>query len=365
VVSGDVLFKSPEKPHDTDFRLHAREAFLSYTNESMELKIGQQIIPWGKSDGINPTDYLSAKDYTFLNPDDEVRRIGAPSVLLGITPKKGASPVNFQFVLQTRPAWSRLLIADSSIPTGVTVQKNPSELPLISQEGLQFATKISYFAPQFDFSLSYFRGSVAMPYFDWTGSAVVAKHAIESAVGGDASFTYDTYVFRFESALHMPDNGTDQNIDFGTVQPWHWDSVVGAERPVGDDFRIQIQGFYRNNLYYKNPADFVGATPQITAVKRALGRANALILNYLQKEQVGSTLRFAYEPESSQWSSDVFLIGYFGSGNDFLLRPQISFKPIEGLRLLTGADLYGGVATRPLGSLKEFSSYFFEAKYVF
>jgi hypothetical protein len=365
VTSADITLKSPEKPNQNDFRLRARELYASISNSSVDLKVGQQIIPWGKSDGINPTDYLTAKDYTFLNPDDEVKRIGAPSVYLNITPRSGASPVNFTFVLQTRAPRSQLLIADASIPTGVTVQKKSANLPLISADGFQFAGKISYLASNLDFSLSYFRGYSPMPYFDWNGTAIVPVNAIETAVGTDFSISHDAYVFRLESALHMPDNGTDQNADFGTVQPWRIDSVLGAERPIGDNFRIQVQGLYRKHLYFKNPAEYVGATPQITAIKRATGRANALILNYLQQNQLGSTIRLAYEPESSKWGSDLFLIGYFGSGNDYFLRPQVNFRPAEGWRLVAGADLYGGVASRPLGSLKDFSSYFFEAKYVF
>jgi hypothetical protein len=59
------------------------------------------------------------------------------------------------------------------------------------------------------------------------------------------------------------------------------------------------------------------------------------------------------------------MVGYFAGGESFLLRPQIGYTPVTNLKLVTGADLYGGNPNRPLGALKDRSHAFFEAKYVF
>ena len=65
----------------SQFNVGLREAWISYAKNGWEAKLGQQIIPWGKSDIINPTDFLTAKNYTFFNPDQEVRRLGDEQLL--------------------------------------------------------------------------------------------------------------------------------------------------------------------------------------------------------------------------------------------------------------------------------------------
>src|SRR6478736_3803234 len=72
-----------------------REAYAGYAKNGWDVRLGRQILPWGKTDVFNPTDFLSAKDFTFFNPDPEVQRIGATSLWLTWTPAQGSSPFNF------------------------------------------------------------------------------------------------------------------------------------------------------------------------------------------------------------------------------------------------------------------------------
>ena len=57
-----------------------REAFVTFASGPFELKAGRQIIAWGRADGINPTDNLTAQDLTLLAPDDSDRRLGSTAV---------------------------------------------------------------------------------------------------------------------------------------------------------------------------------------------------------------------------------------------------------------------------------------------
>lgn len=85
----DFLYRDLNHPTETSVFYQLREAYVSYLSEGSDLRAGQQIIPWGKSDGINPTDYFTAKNYTLLNPDDEVKRTGAPALNWIFTPEAG------------------------------------------------------------------------------------------------------------------------------------------------------------------------------------------------------------------------------------------------------------------------------------
>ncbi len=54
-----------------------REGYLNYTAGDADLRIGKQIIVWGRADGINPTDNLSPRNYTLLVPENDDQRMGA------------------------------------------------------------------------------------------------------------------------------------------------------------------------------------------------------------------------------------------------------------------------------------------------
>jgi hypothetical protein len=185
----------------------------------------------------------------------------------------------------------------------------------------------------------------------------------QTALGADGSFTASEYIIRFESALLMPDNGKETDPLAGSVEPWHWDSVLGVERPIGDDFRAQIQLLYRWHLSF--PGLAITGNPLLDSLQSGIARANALILNYQYRGNPGATFRFSYASDHSDFSGDVFLIGYFGYGQDFLLRPQVAYAPISNLKFTLGADVYGGNDSRPLGALKNRSHGFFETRYLF
>ena len=356
-----------EFPNHYSQNLFFREAYLSYSDESSELKMGQQIISWGKSDGINPTDYLSAKNYKFLNPDEEVKRQGSVSLNYSYTPNQGASPFNYQFVFQANHPETKLLIPEQKLPTGINFKADSEAAPIFSNDAMEFAFKVSYLKSSYDFSLSYFHGFAHLPeyFFNPVTLSIVPFHPKENAFGGDASFTWNDFIWRAESALILLENGSESDPLRGLVEPNHWDSVVGVERPFLSDFRVQLQMLYRYHFAWQAPQDFQAQNQALTQIYRAVGSANALLLNYLEASNLGATLRIAFSNETSNWSADLFLLGYFSTNQDYLLRPEIAYKIMDNAKLTLGADLYGGSANRPLGALKSKSVAFFEAKILF
>jgi hypothetical protein len=66
-----------------------REAYVGSSKGGFEIRAGKMILPWGKSDVFNPTDYHTAKNLSFFNPDDEVRRVGGSSLEILFTPNEG------------------------------------------------------------------------------------------------------------------------------------------------------------------------------------------------------------------------------------------------------------------------------------
>ena len=361
----DGFLKSIENPGHASVRGRIREAYGSFLGQGIEIRLGQQIIPWGKSDGVNPTDYFTAKDYTLLNPDEEVRRIGAPSLNVSYTPKDGASPITVQVVVQATHPETRLLIPDSAVPANLHFSKYGDSPGPFGATGAEAGVKLAWQSATFDASISAFRGYSHFPQyvFNSTTLSVAPIRPLESAVGGDASFTLGNQIIRLETALLMPDNGKSTDPLSGIVEPWHWDSVLGVERPLGDDFRIQLQVLYRWHLNYSTAA--ATGSPSLDAIRSGISQANQLILNWQHRGNPGATFRAGYQSEHSNFTGDLFLIGWFGSGKDFLFRPQAGWTPATNWKLSLGADFYGGDPSRPLGALSSRSDAFFEAKRMF
>ncbi len=53
------------------------------------------------------------------------------------------------------------------------------------------------------------------------------------------------------------------------------------------------------------------------------------------------------------------------NGQDYLVRPKVSYAATDRLKYTLGADFYGGPSERFLGSLSPYNSIFGEAKYSF
>jgi hypothetical protein len=56
--------------------LQIREAYLDLYLGKVDLRIGKQISPWGRADGLNPTDNLTPSDYFVRSPDYDDLRLG-------------------------------------------------------------------------------------------------------------------------------------------------------------------------------------------------------------------------------------------------------------------------------------------------
>ena len=87
-VSGDAAFKfygegwiSREDGggDDTSDR-RLREAYGQLSYGPLELRAGWQMFPWGRSDGLNPTDNLTPRQLTLLTRDLDDQRFGTPAL---------------------------------------------------------------------------------------------------------------------------------------------------------------------------------------------------------------------------------------------------------------------------------------------
>lgn len=353
----------------THLRNRLREGYLEYFQNGWQLRVGKQIIPWGKSDGINPTDFFSAKESNFLHHDSEVTRVGGVSLLSSFTPNLGSAPWSFTAVIQPIFPEASYLVPPSALPTGVTLSE--AMAPERSFRNTELAGKMAYSGESWDSSLTYFYGFDHRPELTKISHTLLsptdlrirlgrAFHRIR-AFGMDASLSQGHWVYRLESAYTITENDRGENP---LITPTHLDSVIGAERPLGERFRVHGQFVSRFFPRHRDPRQATGADAISTRINQQIAAANALLQQYQSKWETAATLRVGYTQELIGLSAELLLYKSLNE-SDYYLRPLVSYALAESLRAYLGYDFYGGSTNRPLGSLQSYNAVFAELKYSF
>jgi hypothetical protein len=371
VYQGD-LFANARLTGDrsgTHLRNRLREGWAEYFANGLEIRAGKQIIPWGKSDGINPTDFLSAHESSFLNHDAEVTRVGGVDLLVNFTPDSGASPWSLTAVAQPIFPAGDYLVPPAALPAGVSLRGTDD--PDRTARNWEAAGKLAYAGSGWDFSASYFHGFDHHPIFSELSHVTISPlatfvnvHRIferENAVGADASLSSGSWILRAESAYHFTQNDSGANP---LLTPSHWDLVAGAERPFAEKFRVQAQFVSRYFPSWQDPNSMLGADAVSTVINREIAGANALLQQYQHKWGTASTLRVSYTLEDPSFTAEVLWYEGLNDG-DYYLRPMVSYGFLDFLRVYLGLDQYGGPADKSVGSLQSYNAIFAELKAVF
>lgn len=344
-------------------RGEVKELWLERDRSGLRFQLGQIITSWGRSDAVNPTDYLTAKDFRILSTHEEIRRQGAPGFRATYVPNEGSSPLEVTLAWNARHPQTKLLIPTAAIPSGLTVQTEPAT-PNLFGDRQEWALKFAHLTPGWDASLSLFDGRTHFGQFIWDGTTVTLQYLKVRALGGDFSVTFDQFVLRGESAYFFYDTGKAGLGGQSLTEPNHWDSVLGIERALGDRFRVIAQLLYRVHPSLRNSQEFIGANPVETTIVRGVANANAVIQNYPEHAKLGATLLLSYASEDTNWGGELAAMGNF-LGGDYVLRPKLSRKIMDSMRLTLGMDYYGGPVDQPFGALRDYRSVFFEGTVTF
>lgn len=336
---------------EEELRIALREAYVSLRKRGWLLRAGQQILPWGASDVINPTDFLTARDLRFFVVDNEQSRKGALSLLFAhATPR-----FEVKLVATPRFVGSNVLVPSAALPAGVSLaEPAPIEADMKDTE---LAAKLKLSGRGWDIALLAFRGWNHTPELELvsaTDTEIVLRHTHRRIVAGglDGSASVGKFVFRAEGSYVIPLDNTEGE-DISRLPPMAF-AVIGVERPLGDRLRVQAQLIGRHYPYWRDPADEMDP----------VAATNALFLDYQDQRRPSATLRVAYQSEEGRLEAEIFGAMNF-LGNDFLVRPLLGWRPVETVTLQVGVDVYGGPDDRPLGALNPFSGAFGQVSYTF
>jgi hypothetical protein len=364
--------------HEQRAFLDLREAYVNAYVGPLDLRLGQQIIVWGRADAFNPTNNTSALDLSMHSPVEDDRRIGNVALRAFLN----FEPFRLEGVWQ--PIYVPSELPGGFVPDFVTLSTPIPDLRVDKSLG---GGRLHLEVPAFEASVSYLYGYAPMPGFALasflTGRFpevhVERRPYTHHVVGADFSTAFgEVFALRGEAAYRRPVDwentlwaprpdlqyvaGVDRN--FGSVSViaqymgryvFDWALVPDSSDPVNEDA-------------LRNFGDVI--TPQIEAEIAARINSQLAPLNqtlYSQRHEVQhlATLRI-------EWLllHDTLSLSALGMMNftteEALLFPKLMYKMSDALSTSIGAELYSGPERTLFGLIEaELSAGYAELRYAF
>ncbi|MBI3523715.1 MAG: hypothetical protein HY066_04190 [Betaproteobacteria bacterium] len=326
------------------------EAYATVHFDKADLRLGKQIVAWGRADGINPTDNLTPRDLTVALPFEEDQRFGATAIKFDAY----LSPNHTLTVFMTpffKPAKIPLPTASRSIR-----EITPARTLANSELGL----KLDKVGEGFDWSASYFHGFSLLPDLRFLGGNA-AGPVLESyydrinVLGADFARNFGRYGLRGE--LAYVDTRDKAGTDPGVKNPYlFW--IVGIDRTFFENLNVNIQ-FFQRRVRRHHAAEEI-AEP----VQRGIALQNAILDG--QRDRISNGISFRV---GDKWFNDTLEAEIFAVVNatrhDGFIRPLLTYAFSDHWKGTVGAEIYRGAADTQFGSLKPKRGMFAELRYGF
>jgi hypothetical protein len=343
------LLEAPEKDLKRgDFFTEINELNLRYQLSGLTIKAGQQTTSWGKSDGLNPTDFLSGRRNILLGAEDLETRRGHLSTMVEWIPNAGDSPWNLQQWVVINHATTDVLL-NSKLTQGVVEleeeKKNPSP---------ELATKVSYQGSGFEAEYIYFQGVNKTPLFrEKARSLFPLKLTLEphyvrqEAHGLNVVKDMEESVLRLEAAFVRR---LDIEAHDYIKTPNRLDVVIGMEKSFFTNHRVNMQLVGHHYPDYKENFTTDQLFQQVKLFNRTLQAQH-------QQTRLGYLLTYQFEPlEMNQWKVHLSWLNYLYQESASVLSPEVEYELSSGLRAKAFALLFNGEQRTPFGVLHQLSS---------
>jgi hypothetical protein len=372
-----------------DHEIALDEAYVDLFFDRFDVRIGNQIVGWGRTDVINPTDNINPIDLTsVITGDVSEKKVPTPALkldyYLGNTTAEvvvipffqehkydlvGSDFSIFRYGLFTDYVggvfpWAYLLDDESEklinrTSLSVVSPNKPSDSPENIQGGMRISSKYR----GWDFSLSYLNMYDRLPTVELseglrsaivTGSVVGYIGGLTPAglanalsldyhryhmVGLDFATTWGSWGIRGEGALFL-DRYT-YTTDLDSIKNNYLLYVVGVDRLFANDFYVNLQFVQKAILDWGH--------------------------NYVEDEfQSGLTLYTYKEFElfGRKIVPEVRAL-YDINGEGFFITPKVTYKWTDDLEFCLGMNIFEGKRDSVFGYFTDNDQAFFEIKYIF
>jgi len=257
-LKADLRMRTGSSFEDRFNGIDIKELYASVQNDRVQISIGNQIIDWGRTDGYNPTNYLTPKNYFFLTDDMDDQLI---SIFMARLKYSMNSAIDLDLVFT--PVYQPSLYRFDLIPIGQNIQFTEFAQPSLHFKNMSFAARLNADYPFAGFALSYFNGYDTFHGFDnseilfdkTNGSMTILnepKPYQKQAIGIDFAIPTPYLIFRGEAAFNLPSHKeTGMYIPKDDV---HY--VLGLEKEMlGFRWILQYIGKYLPNFDSLSPPD--------------------------------------------------------------------------------------------------------------
>jgi hypothetical protein len=332
-----------------DLFVDLREAYVNLYAGPLDLRLGKQIVVWGRADALNPTSNVTPVDFRIHSPVEDDRRVGN----VGARAFLNFSPVRIEGVWM--PLFSATELPPLPLPDRVFLgpERYP---PALFKNGLE-AVRVHLELPAVELSASYLYGYAPLPGLD-----------IEqiNLIGPDANVVvsrkaYDQHVLGFDFATTLGEIGVRGEVAYRA--PLHHRRRLYAPNPdvqyvfgldrTFDEVSILAQYIGRYAINWR--AEFTGESstedlprytdnqlPQVEEfVTNTLRGKNQILFNQRARVQNLATLRLEWVTLHQTLSLSALGMANFTT-QEWLVFPKVGYQFSDSLSTTVGAEIYAG-----------------------
>ena len=341
-AQSDYLGFGPD-PSSDEYDLELHEAYLSHTTPDWDLRLGRQIVRWGKADQISPVDNVNPQDLReFVIPDLEDRKVPNWMARLRLFP--GDLTLEGVFIPFFREntfdysgnTWALLGVDDQ----GLRIDEDE---PGHGLDNADWGMRASASMAGWDMALSYLQATEKSPNLRFDplapqGPTLHADYRRQHIIGWEFETTVDKFGFRGEGAYFDEQSLPTQSMNSVTRPMTH--SVVGVDYLGEADWYINVQLSHQHIFDHEEDILF-------------LRQDNFYVSGEINKEfwRGNTMLKLRYAVDLHDGGS--------------LLTPETILTYFENLELSLGANLFFGPRSSYFGRYSDNDQAFLKAVYHF
>jgi len=376
-IESDYLwFGSNHSNEDYDFDLY--EGYLHWTLGSTEIKLGKQIVRWGKTDQVSPVDNLNSHDFReFIIPDLEDRKI--PNWMAKIRIFPGAYNFEGVYIPFFEPSRIDYFGTDWSVYQHVKQDVRDLSLPLYLKEYLQarlvhetepakifengqWGVRLSGTISGWDLGFNYLYAWESLPHYE--------SFPIKNLKLGD-SFSSQNLLDSLDGMALMEED-IEVNYKRSKICGFEFETIANKIGLRGEAAYFNRQSFLTESLtsvrkpvfFYVLGADYLGENDWYINFQfshQIISGHDDEIL-YFRRNNV--SLNGEISKEFLMGNLEA-IVGYHYSLSDesYYIYPKIIYKYITDLEILLGFNIFGGDTDTFMGFYDANDQVFLSFKY--
>jgi hypothetical protein len=342
----EARLTNPDIGDDGDTHSRLLEGYATAHFDNADLRIGRQIVAWGRADGINPTDNLTPHDYTVMLPFEDDQRFGTTALKLDW----------YLSTEHTLTFFTTPFFEPSKLPLAPGVSFHDSR-PTRTLGHSEAAIKFNKTGGSLDWSVSYFHGYSLLPEIRPlpAGAGLELHYPEIDVVGADMARNFGRYGMRAEVAYIQTEDNHGQ--DPVAINPYIY-AVAGVDRTFLDNLNLNLQLVGRWVQHYSDPEAV--ADPAL----RAIAIGNATAFGQQSRTSYGMTSRLSNKWFNDTLEAELLVFVNFDRTNSYL-RPLMTYAFTDHLKATFGGEFYRGPDGTFFGQLKRNQGVFSELRYSF